>query len=153
MMHVSLVLTTFAILSSAAVPATRPTPAPDSWTPLSFSIFNDCTGESINVTGSAHLTTRVWTEGDRVFIRGHINMNLAGVGVLSGRQYRLHQNSNSMLVSDVTTGASVTDQVYHLSLISSGRMPNAVVTMNGTVLLDPAGNSFVIPKKWIATCK
>ena len=143
-------LTTFALMSSAALPERAA--GPDNWTPLSFTIFNSCTGEDIEVSGAAHITTRTWTEGDKVFIRGHTNFNLSGVGLVSGRRYRLHQNTNSVQVLDVTTGASATEQVHHLSMISGGRMPNAMVTMNGTVFLDPAGNSVIFPRKWEATC-
>jgi hypothetical protein len=145
-------LTTFAFVSSTALsgPAVA---VPDNWTPLSFTIFNECTGEAIEVSGVAHITTRTWTEGDRVFVRGHTNMNLSGVGLSSGRRYQLHQSTVSAQVIDVTNGVTATDQVHHLSLISGGRMPNAMVTMNGIVLVDPAGNATVIPKKWEATCK
>ena len=147
----TLALTTIFFSSPAS-----PEPAakgPDTWTPLSFTVFNECTGESVLVSGNAHIVTRTWTEGSRVFIRGHINMNLSGVGLISGKGYRLQQNSHSESITDVTTGASGTDQVYHLSLVSQGRMPNARVTMNGTVILDPSGNSTVIPKQWVSICK
>jgi hypothetical protein len=152
-MHYSIALTISALMSSAAPAAPPSAAAPDHWTPLAFSIFNTCTGEEVYVAGNAHVTTRTWTEGNLVFVRGHINMNLSGVGLLSGRRYHLQQNSNSSLVQDVTTGASATDQVFHLSLNSGGSMPNARVTMNGTVVLDAVGNSTVIPKRWDTTCK
>jgi hypothetical protein len=123
------------------------------WVPLSFTVANACTGESIAVSGRAHLTTRIRVEADRVLIRGHTNLNLTGLGLSSGRSYRLHQITNTDVELDVTLGGSTTQQVFHLSMISAGPMPNARVTMNGTVFLDPAGNSTVIPKKWEVACK
>jgi hypothetical protein len=123
------------------------------WTPLSFTVFNSCSGESIAVAGSAHLTTRIWNEGDRIRIRGHTNINLAGVGLTSGRGYRLVQLTNTDVEMDVTSGATTTEQVHHLSMISGGSLPNARVTMNGTLVLDPAGNSSIIPKRWEVTCR
>ena len=105
------------------------------------------------MSGVAHVTTRTWTEDDKVYVRGHTNLNLSGLGLLSGRRYQLVQNTSSSQVLDVTSGASATEQVHHLSLISGGRLPNATVTMNGVVLVDAAGNATVVPKKWEATCK
>jgi hypothetical protein len=124
-----------------------------SWTPVSFAVFNACSGETVSVDGAAHTTTRIWTEGDRVLVKGHTNLNLSGVGQLSGRNYRLIQLTNTATTIDITTGGSEAEQVHHLSMISGGGMPNAHVTMNGTLVVDGSGNSTVVPKKWDSTCR
>jgi hypothetical protein len=123
------------------------------WTPLAFTIDNPCTGEPVSVSGNAHVTTSIRAEGDRVRVRVHTNFNLGGIGFISGRRYHLQQITNSIIESDASLGVTQTDQVFHLSMNAGGSLPNSLVTMNGTIVADPAGNSTIIPKKWTVTCK
>ena len=122
------------------------------WSPISFVAANTCLLESIAVSGKAHISTSVWSDADRLRVRGHINLSLTGVGLSTGRVLQLLQVSNSDFELDVTSGASESDQVFMLNVITRAGEPNAYVTMNGTVVVDPGGITQFFPKKWTFIC-
>jgi hypothetical protein len=135
-------------------PTTASGPVMDNqWSPISFVAANTCLGESIAVSGKAHISTSVWSDAERLRVRGHINLNLVGVGLATGRVLQLMQISSSDFELDVTSGASASDQVFILNVITRAGEPNAYVTMNGTFIVDPGGGTQFFPKKWTFTCR
>jgi len=123
------------------------------WSPISFVAANTCLLESIAVSGKAHISTSIWSDAGRLRVRGHINLNLVGVGLSTGRVLQLMQVSNSDFELDVTSGASESSQVFVLNVITRKDEPNAYATINGTFVFDPGGGSQFFPKKWTFTCR
>ena len=121
--------------------------------PISFVAPNTCLGESIAVSGKAHISTRIWSDADRLLVRGHINLSLVGVGLSSGRVLQLLQVSNSDFELDITTGFSESNQVFLLNVITRSGEPNSYITMNGTFVFDPGGTTEFFPKKWTFDCR
>ncbi len=123
------------------------------WLSLSFVAPNTCLGESIAVSGKAHITTTVWSDANQLRVRGHINLNLAGVGLSTGFTLRLLQLTNSDQELDLTTGAGQSEQVFLLNVVTNAAVPNSFLTMNGTFVFDPGGGSQFFPKKWTFVCR
>ena len=123
------------------------------WLSLSFVAANTCLGESIAVSGKAHISTKIWSDVDQLRVRGHINLNLVGVGLSTGIALRLLQITNSDFELDLTTGAGESEQVFVLNVITKGGAPNSYITMNGTFVFDPGGGSQFFPKKWTVVCR
>ena len=121
--------------------------------PVAFTAYSFCTGESFDVSGEIHVTTKIWYDADRLRIQGHINLNLAGIGLSTGLRLRLQQITNSDFTSEWTSGIAEANQVFMLRVISQTSSPNAYLTMNGTFLFDPVGGVQVIPKKWEFVCR
>jgi len=117
-----------------------------------ITIFGWCTGEAIVVSGDLHISGTTWIGDESVRFRGHTNLNLAGIGVSTGRRYELQQITNSDQEFDVGTPDGTAQQVFHVQLISQGAAPNMYVTLNGTLRFSADGVEF-IPRKSEDVCR
>ena len=115
-------------------------------------IVGPCTGEPIALSGEIHVVTKIWQTGDAVRIQGHINLNVAGIGLSTGRKYRFHQITNSDQEFVINTPNGSARQVFHLYIISQGAAPNWSVTMNGEFQFSAGGVEF-ISRKSEAVCR
>ncbi len=116
-----------------------------------ITIVFSCADEPIVVSGELHTLVKVWNTSESLRIQGHTNLNLAGIGVSTGRKYRLQQ-INSTIQEFVQGGPATGQQVFHLHLISQGAASNWYVTMNGTFTFDASGIVF-IRQKWETVCR
>jgi len=115
-------------------------------------IAGPCTGEAIALSGEFHIVTKVWQTGDALRIQGHTNVNVAGIGLSTGRKYRFHQITNADQEFVLSTPNGSAHQVFHLYIISQGAAPNWSVTMNGEFQFSAGGVEF-IPQKSEAVCR
>ena len=115
-------------------------------------IVGPCTGEPITISGELHVVAKSWQVADSIRIQTHLNLNVAGVGVATGRKYRLQQITNADQEFVLGTPDGSAHQVFHLHLISQGAVPNWYVTMNGSYEFSAAGVEFV-PRKWETVCQ
>jgi hypothetical protein len=134
-------------------PAAPPTTKTNTWIPVSYTGFAECTGEDILVSGAIHVRSNVWSSSSRLRIQSHINENLAAQGLSSGIQYRVVQTKNQMFETDVTAGSSVADDVFHFNVISATGAANFNAVMNGTWHWDPNGNVTLEPQRWELVCR
>lgn len=161
-----MLLPVVALIACQTVPSENPTEpsavasvqaaAPDTYKdriPVAFAAFGSCTGETIDVSGELHVTNWVWNEPSQLRIRGHLNSNLAGVGLTSGLKYRFHQIANSSFELEWSSGVAESEQVFHLAQISQTSAANLYLTMNGTYRYDGVGGVEFIPKKWEFVCR
>jgi hypothetical protein len=123
------------------------------WVPLSLTVDNTCVGETMAVTGRAHITTRIFDDGSGLRVKGHTNLNLEGVGLLTGIRYQFQQLTNSDFEEDLASGSTETAQVFHLNVISSSAAPNSLATMNGTTVITAGGGSQLFAKRWTFFCR
>ncbi|MGH7517924.1 MAG: hypothetical protein ACREOC_10700 [Gemmatimonadales bacterium] len=121
--------------------------------PIANTAFNPCSGEPVEVSGSLHVVTRIWNDPGTLRIRGHANMNLAGLGLWTGIRYRLQEVTNSLYEAQFSGGIAETDQVFRLTLISAGPADNWYLTVNGSFLFYPDGSLEFFPKKFEFVCR
>jgi hypothetical protein len=63
--------------------------------PMSFTFFNSCTGEEVQVAGVVHFLGRAGTgESGQFHLGAHCNPRLSGVGLASGATYQFVQANN-----------------------------------------------------------
>jgi hypothetical protein len=120
---------------------------------LNYSFFSSCTGENLLVTGRLHLVSTGWNDYERWHFQSHMNVNLAGTGLTSGRIYRLLQITNQKYERTWATGEAVSDQVFVFNVISATETPNFYVTMNGTWRFSANGTVTIEPGKWDTVCR
>lgn len=143
-------------LTEPTVVASVQAAAPDTYKdriPVAFAAFGACTGETIDVSGELHVTNRIWNEAIQLRIRGHLNSNLAGVGLTTGLRYRFQQITNHRFELEWSSGVAEAEQVFRLAQISQTSAANLYLTMNGTYRYDGVGGVQFIPKKWGFVCQ
>ena len=123
------------------------------WVPLSLTVDNTCVGETMAVNGRAYITTRIFDGRTGLRIKGHTNLNLDGVGLLTGIKYQFQQVTNSDFEEDLASGTTETEQVFHLNIISSSSAPNSFATMNGTTVFTPGVGTQLFAKRWTFFCR
>lgn len=115
-------------------------------------IVGTCTGEAISLSGEIHITTKIWRTGDSFRIQGHINLNVAGIGLSSGRTYRFLQVTNNDQEFELGSPDGTARQTFHVYVISQGSASNFYVTMNGEFRFSASGVEF-IPRKAETICQ
>ena len=118
----------------------------------SITIVGPCTGEEIALSGEFHIVTKVWRSGDSFRLQGHTNLNVAGIGLSTGRSYRLQQITNSDQEFELGTSDAIAHQIFHLHVIAQGAAANWYVTMNGEFRFSAGGFEFT-PRKWETVCQ
>lgn len=92
--------------------------------PQDFNIGPDCFGEEIKVTGTEHVVDHFVPVNGGWRINSHINfMNMKGVGLMTGDQYVLNAESNSV-ENFVPTHGGVASFVNILMVVSKGSVTN-----------------------------
>jgi hypothetical protein len=122
MRRILLILAVMALLMVAlAVPAFAQA-QPETFnerSPISFDLFNDCTGESVPLEGTIHTVAHFNTDAaGGVHLKGHINMQARGEST-SGAKYILNFASQFEGKSDANSADVSTDTV-NLELIRQG---------------------------------
>ena len=115
-------------------------------------IVGQCTNEAITISGRIHVVTKIWQGADLLRIQSHTNINIAAVGLSSGRAYRYQSVGHSDHEIDLTTSEATARSVFHFQLISQGAAPNYYLTMNATYHFSSAGVE-IIPGKWETVCR
>jgi len=93
--------------------------------PAGVSMFNSCTQEYINFTGSIHIHIRGVISDNKITWIGHYDVqNLKGVGQITGIRYVTTETFNFSNTSDFNTESIVYNQRYSLHYISLGKESN-----------------------------
>jgi hypothetical protein len=119
-------------------------------TPFSF-IIGCCTGEAVSVSGEAHSVTQIWYTAEGYRALGHQNMNLVGVGLLTGLPYRFLQTSMSDYEFTWSTGNSAQNVVVNMKVIAQGAASDWRVTVHGTYVYEQGVFRF-IPRRSESVC-
>jgi hypothetical protein len=123
------------------------------WLTISSSVLNTCVGETMLVSGKVHITSRIFSGANGLRIRGHTNLSIEGIGLVTGARYLFQQITNSDFEEDLTSGSSESTQVFHLNVISTNGAPDSFATVNGTTIFFAGGGSQFIPKRWEFFCR
>ena len=110
-----------------------------------------CTGEQVVISGEAHSVIKVWNTADEFRAMVHHNMNIVGIGLATGRQYRFLQTSNSDYEFSWATGDGAQHIVIQLKLIAPGAASDWQLTMHGTYVLENGFFRFV-PRRSESVC-
>jgi hypothetical protein len=109
--------------------------------PAGVSMFNSCTQEYINFTGSIHIHIRGVISDNKITWVGHYDVqNLKGVGQITGTKYVTTETFNFSNTSDFNTEAVVYNQRYSLHYISLGKESNFTLVNNWHLTINANGD-------------
>jgi hypothetical protein len=104
--------------------------------PLDAIVFNNCTGEEVELSGTIHLVSQTQRDGSEV---GHFNyQNVSGVGLTSGTTYRastvdtfrlkapfpsdIHSVRSLHLIGQGTEDNLLLKVLFHITVDANGKM-------------------------------
>lgn len=94
-------------------------------------MFNSCTQEYIDFSGSVHVRIRGVISDNKITFVGHDDVqNLKGAGQISGTRYVTTEAFNFSNISDFNTESVVYNQRYSLHYISLGKETNFTLENN-----------------------
>lgn len=94
-------------------------------TPPPAGVWNACTGEHVLVSGDYHLIVRrVTSSSGQTTFRVHSQVNVKGVGAVSGTEYVSNEMLNLTRIGG-PHGATVMQLEFRINTISKGSAPNA----------------------------
>lgn len=109
--------------------------------PAGVSMFNSCTQEYINFTGSIHIHIRGVISDNKITWIGHYDVqNLKGVGQITGTRYVTTEAFNFSNTSDFNTESVVYNQRYSLHYISLGKESNFTLVNNWHLTINANGD-------------
>jgi hypothetical protein len=123
----------FAATSSAAVVTDQHSDFPGP-----FDLVNECTGETVTVTGTIGIDMHVVTNGSRVNYSEHQLGHLEGTGSL-GNRYVTQVNENIAFNGLLSNGAFVINDVTNFRMTSAGAAPDLVFQRNAHLTVTPGG--------------
>jgi hypothetical protein len=111
--------------------------------PGPYDLINQCTGETVTVTGTIGIDFHTVINGNRLNYSEHQQGQLEGTGSL-GNSYVTNINENIALNGSFNNGAFVIDDVTIFRMISKGGAPNFIVrriahltiTADGVITVD-----------------
>ena len=93
--------------------------------PVSVTFFDECTGESIQITGEFHIMASLTTTVDgRVRRHAHANLHGTGIGLTTGNEYVINDNLKIREVTDPAACGFKYEDIERIRLISKGALPN-----------------------------
>ena len=142
-----------AVVAASAPLMARSASAPQMYNervPISM-IVGSCTGEPISVSGEVHSVTQVWNTAEEFRALGHQNMNIVGIGLSTGSEYRFLQTLMSDYELTWSTGNGVQHLVINLKVIAPGEASDWRMTMHGTYVYEQGVPRF-IPRRLESVC-
>jgi hypothetical protein len=94
---------------------------------LQGNFFNDCTGEFVEYTGTAHTTVFGMFRGDRTMVNYHVQYSLVGVGATSGKTYRAN-------MQEQYSESSTSKGSFRMQASTTGRWVTAGAKNNFTTI-------------------
>ena len=108
--------------------------------PAGVSMFNTCTQEYIDFSGSVHIRIRGLISDNKITFIGHYDVqNVKGVGQISGTKYVTTESFNFSNTSDFNTESVVYNQRYSLHYISLGKETNFTLENNWHLTVNAKG--------------
>lgn len=108
--------------------------------PEGVSMFNTCTQEYIDFSGSVHIRIRGVISDNKITWFGHYDVqNVKGVGQISGTRYVTTESFNFSNTSDFNTESVVYNQRYSLHYISLGQESNFTLENNWHLTVNANG--------------
>jgi hypothetical protein len=94
--------------------------------PISDTIFDPCTGELVDLSGTAHVVSALTINDNHGSLMFHSNAVESGVGETTGASYRLLANFSDHLEGSFVNGQfTQTTVIRNLRLITAGGSNNA----------------------------
>jgi hypothetical protein len=121
-----------AVAGLLATPVVSAAPAGSSWESGTGRIFDECAGEYVDNTFTAHFVET----GSGLF---HFNVQIAGTGETSGSSY-IGGNEDNEYFHASPDGTFTFDQVLNIRLVGEGKLGNSWVAVRIHVILDADGN-------------
>ena len=119
---------------------------------VSGSMFNECTNEFVNYTGTAHANIFGMFKPNRIYVNYHIQYSLTGVGQNSGRTY--HAN-----MQDHYSESSAFRGTYRMQFNSNGRFltsgprNNFTTVATSSLTINSRGVTVSVEELTVATCQ
>jgi type 1 fimbria pilin len=106
--------------------------------PGPYDLVNQCTGETVTVTGTVSDDTHTVTTGTRVNLSDHQLGHLEGTGSL-GNRYVTQLNENVAFNGYLSSSTFVINDVTNFRMTSLGAAPDFVVQRNAHLTVTPDG--------------
>ena len=116
-------------------------------------VYNDCTGEWVELTGTFHINGRVVTDSAGGFhFKLHENWYLVGVGLDSGTEYIGNVTFNEQFneKGDFPFEQTV---IQTATLVSKGEEPNLIMKARYHITINVNGDVTVYFDEWELVCK
>ena len=128
-----LLMTVPALVNPSPISADR---SVEKRSPLTFSLFDHCTGEMVQITGELHriTTTKMKANGTRQ-VRTQFHTHGEGVGMTSGNRYLLNDRFSQTSDDGPVCGYS-TVIIRNQKLISQGAYPDRTLKIVLTLVED-----------------
>ena len=94
---------------------------------LTGNFYNECTGEFVNYTGTAHANVFGMFRASKVFVNYHVQYSMVGVGQTSGKTYRAN-------MQEQYSESSTAKGTFRMQTSTSGRWVTAGAKNNFTTL-------------------
>jgi len=109
--------------------------------PAGVSMFNSCTQEYINFTGSIHIHIRGVISDNKITWLGHYDVqNLKGVGQITGTKYVTTETFNFSSTDNFNSEFIEYQQRYSLHYISLGKTSNFTLVNNWHLTINANGD-------------
>jgi hypothetical protein len=114
--------------------------------PISDTVFDPCTGEVVELSGTAHIVSDLTINDNHGSLMFHSNAAESGVGESTGAAYRLYENFSDHLEGSFVNGQfTQTTVIRNLRLVTAGGGNNyfafddtfhVTVNANGDVIVE-----------------
>jgi hypothetical protein len=121
-----------AVVGLLATPVASAAPGQSSWELVGGTIFDNCTGENWNDSGSIHFIETATGPF-------HFNLHIEGIGLSSGSRY-VNETVDNEFFHALPDGTFMIDQVQIVRVESQGNLPNSWVTIHVHLVVDSDGN-------------
>jgi len=120
--------------------------------PVDFAVEDPCTGETIQLSGTQHLTIHTKTDNDGI-TRTTINFNfqgVSGIGLTSGQLYQAHSNATSIEIQPTDVLQTF---VTNFSLVEKGAGISFLMHQTVQIRIDENGEEELIAQNIFSECK
>ena len=109
--------------------------------PISFSVFDSCTSETLAVSGTEHETiNETFPSSGGVHLDIHLNIQATATGLISGNSYVVNATAN--LTANVNPGGTFTvTEPISIELVSKGSAPNQKIKVLLHITINPDGTT------------
>lgn len=136
----SLLVALFAFLVCLPAISARAEVTSNTQTPISGSVFDPCTGDTVSFTVDVHVVTKMTTDSNGG-IHGSFSVNIDNydaTGTPSGDSYTAHFNQTG--TANFTSGGTFESSfVFTADLVSAGSTDNAQTIMVLHITINPDG--------------
>jgi hypothetical protein len=113
-----------ALLSLAVVNAGQGALTMNAQLPVSFTFFDQCTGENVAVSGTVHIVSTSTATDSKLSGTFHSNLQATGIGQTSGLAYQESVVANSRFETSLINGQAMQTFVGRITIVAPGAQNN-----------------------------